>query len=223
MQLPHIARITLVAAVCGILLAACQEKTAQPADLGYTYVPVAVGSWYLYEVDSIDHNAFTGEIDTFRFQMREVYESELRSEEGRTTYRVERYKRNAAGEAWALTDVYSASLTNQGFERFEENQTFLRLTFPVKLGKRWDGHAYNNLGEQEYEYEAVDAATVIGGQSFDSTLTVVQENNINLIEIRVREEQYARNVGLVRRHITSLDLQESGGIEYTQELVDWGQ
>ncbi len=51
----------------------------------------------------------------------------------------------------------------------------------------------------------------------------MQENNTNLIEIRVREEQYARNVGLIRKHITSRGLQaDEGGVEYTQTISGWG-
>ena len=215
-------RLLSLAALLALVVAGCKEETADPVDLGQAYTPYQMGSWYVYNVDSIDHNAFTGTIDTFQFQLREVYESTFTDNSGRETFRIERYKRATPADNWALTDVYSGNVTATTFERFEENQRFLLLSFPPESGKRWDGNAFNNLGEQEYEYDDVDANATINGQSFSETLTVVQENNINLIEIRVREEQYARDVGLVRKQITSLDLQENGGIEYTQEIDSWG-
>ena len=215
--LPSVAAV----AVAALLLTACKTKTADPVDLGESYIPVAAGTWLQYRVDSIDHNAFTGEVDTFQFQLREVVESSSTDTEGRTAYRIERYKRNDDNAAWGLTDVYSATLTNTGFERFEENVRYLRLSFPPKDGKTWDGNSFNNNAEQEYEYSNVHVGRTVGTHNFDSTLTVVQENNTNLIEIRKAEEHYARNIGLVYKEIIDLDLQDNGGIEYFQTITDW--
>lgn len=216
-------RFSAAVLLLALLAAGCKKKTADPVDLGYKYAPAQVGNWFIYNVDSIDHNAFTGTIDTFRFQLREVYESEWIDNSGREGLRVERYKRATSADAWGLSDVYSAIRTNTTFERFEENQRFLLLSFPPENGKTWNGNAFNDLGEQEYEYKDIDEPATIGGHTFDSTLTVVQENNINLIETRVREEQYARGIGLVRKHITSLDDQDDSGIEYTATISSWSE
>ena len=204
-----------------LCLVGCKDEAAAPLNLGHSFAPITVGSWMEYSVDSINHNAFTGQVDTFRFQLREVVESEFTDNSGRTSVRIERYKRSNENTTWGLTDVYSATRTQTGYERFEENTRYLRLSFPPQDGNQWDGNAFNHNGEQDYEYSFVNLGRTVGAHSFDSTITVIQENNINLIEIRTAEEHYARNVGLVYKEIISRDLEEDSGIEYFQTITDW--
>ena len=62
----------------------------------------------------------------------------------------------------------------------------------------------NNNGEMEYEYTSVHQSEIIGNNSLDSVTTVLQFENINLIEEDFFEEKFAANIGLVYKKSVSI-------------------
>lgn len=217
----HWLNISLLLSV--VLFWSCDKdpELASASDLGYDYTPLTVGSWWEYEVDSIDHNAFTQTVDTFHFYLREELESAFVSADVDSAYRIERYVRQSLTDAWRLQSVWQCGLTHTRFERVEQNVRYVRLAFPVGWNMEWDGNAFNTASDQVYEYD--DLEQPYDGQylSFDTTITVIQMENVNIIEIQEAHEIYAKGVGMVFKHITDLDLQNSSGIEYTQQLIDF--
>ena len=53
--------------------------------MGYDYYPYAIGNWAIYEVDSINYNDNTTPttIDTFSYQVKELYADTFTDNEGR--------------------------------------------------------------------------------------------------------------------------------------------
>lgn len=182
-----------------LIFAACKKDSAITIDNGYAYFPDQVGHYVIYDVDSIVHNDFTKSVDTFRFQVKEHFESEFYDNSGRPTLRIERYKRTYPDTSapWTLSDVWSANLTESRAERTEENQRFIKLIFPVNQKRGWNGNAYNTMDEWEYKYTSVDVPSTLRNLTFDSTLTVKQIDFENLINKKYYIEMYAKNVGLI--------------------------
>ena len=106
--------------------------------------------------------------------------------------------------------------------------------FPVAKNKTWNGNAFNILGEWLYKYTEFDKAKTIGGIAFDSTLTVIQIDDENLIEKKYYREMYAKRVGLIYKQIidvhsnkinsTPILLRDStiGVIKYTATINSFG-
>ena len=67
----------------------------------------------------------------------------------------------------------------------------------------------NSQKELEYKYLDVDVASTINGLTFDSTATVQQEADSNLIEKRVKTEIYAKNIGLVYKEFQDVSVQDT--------------
>ena len=201
---------------------ACEDKIEDPPDLGLDYFPVEVGTWVEYDVDSIVFDDFTGEVDTFQFRIREEVESVFEDLEGRSTQRLERWRKASDSSDWKLKDVWTANRTQTTAERVEENVRFVKLSFPVRDGLEWDGNVLNIFGEQEYEYLEADVPQTINGNSFEQTLSVLQRENINLIERQRAEERYARGVGMIYKETIDLDLQKDSGLIYIMEVRDFG-
>jgi hypothetical protein len=221
-----------------VAMLACKKDKPVP-DLGYSYFPDKVGHWVIYEMDSTVYDDFNNDTVHYRYQIRELIESEFNDNQGRRALRIERYRRPYIDTIpydqlpWTLSRVWAATLTSTTGERVEENQRYVRLIFPTRNGKTWDGNAQNALGFAEYEYEAVDQPYVISTFAFDSTLRVLQENKINLVEHIVYNERYARHVGLIEKNV--IDVYDDtivfgvpvldrirGGVKYTLRLVDYG-
>lgn len=206
-----------------VIFAGCKDKNSDPVDLGHDFFPVNPGTWVEYDVDSIVHDPFNQRIDTFEFFVREVIESEFTDLEGRTSQRIERFKRESDTMPWRLTDVWTAIRTSTTAERVEENERFIKLAFPVGLNDRWDGNAFNLKSEEEYEYTEVDVSALVNGLTYSQSLTVLQFDNSNLIEREFGLEKYARDIGMIYKEFTILDLQRDSGLDLRMELISYGK
>jgi len=121
-----------------------------------------------------------------------------------------------------LQDVWYENLLDTKAEKVEENIRYIKLVFPVKEGKSWDGNAYNTLGTWNYTYTDVDVPLIINNNTFDSTLTVLQLDNPLLISYEHSEEQYARGVGMIYKQYTFLDYQNiQPGLEFTMQVSSY--
>ena len=216
----------------------CKKDKETPAvDLGYNYFPNEIGRYVIYQVDSISYNDFFTpvKIDTAHFQIKEVIESHFADNLGRESERIERYVRSNDSLPWVLRDVWYHTRTSVSAEKIEENVRFVRLTFPVELNHKWNGNAYNPIGKYEYEYKAVDVAKTVNGLRFDSTLTVNQILDSNLIEKKYQLEIYAKNVGMIYKRF--VDVQDKStsiepkplseridiGCDYTYRIIAFGK
>ncbi len=212
----------------GFLLSCNKDKPAPPPpDLGYSYFPLAIGSWIIYDVDSIVHDDFKDTVILFQYQLKEKVESKFIDNSGKEVFRIERYKRIKSNDPWTITDVWAADTTKTRAERFEENTWYVKLVFPVKLNARWNGNGFNSMEEIDYEFTEVNVPGAINGNSFDSTLTVTQSQEPNAITQFFGEEKYAKNVGMIYRKYINLSLDENhqpvSGLEQTFKINSSGR
>lgn len=205
----------------------CKKNASSPSkNDDFEYFPDKAGQFIIYDVDSIVHNDFTGKVDSFRFQLKELVESIYTDNQGRPTQRIERYKRKNANFEWTLTDVWWANRTSTGAEKVEENVRFIKLIFPVAKDGSWNGNAQNTLGNWDYTYSAVHTPvnffSLSSNLSFDSTVTVVQKNDENLIQKKFYTEIYAKKVGLIFKQIIDVESQNVASGKPIMERIEKG-
>lgn len=197
-------------------------------DPGYDYYPAQLGSYVEYEVEEVKYDDFFEpvKIDTFRYQLKEVLDSAFEDNSNRPSNRISRYRKDHDTLSWVLTDVWYSTKTEQRLEVIEENQRYIKLAFPLRLYKRWDGNAFNAEEEQSYFLEELGKTEQINGLSMDAVLKVVKQDEKNLIEIKYAEERYARGIGLVYRQETDLNTEISGEISsgrtFTMKIASHG-
>jgi hypothetical protein len=205
----------------------CKEDAVIAPEIAYTqYFPDKVGSYILYNCDSIVYDDFNGTIDTFRFQIKEYYESEFTDNSGRKAIRIERKKRDDT-TSWFIKDVWYLAKTAKQVEKVEEDVRYIKLNFPVKSGKVWNVNALNSLGEQEVEYQEVHKPFSTGVLNFDSTLTVVNTDPVNLISEKRNTEVFAINVGMVYKRYVDVDYviptpEIKKGVVFTMSAIEIG-
>jgi hypothetical protein len=216
--------IVIHALLMGGILYSCKKKTTATINLGYDYFPLENGSYVIYRLDSLYYNDFTGGIDTFRFEVKEKVVETFTDAAGQSTARIERYYRKSPSENWEIQDVWTANLNPNSAEKTEENQRFVKLSFPAKKNMVWDGNRFNALGRQDYKIESAGQALNLASVSFDSTLLVRQKADSNLIRLEVAYEVFAQKIGLVYKKFVYLEDRDSI-VDYTKPLrsrVDYG-
>lgn len=188
-----------------------KNETLPPIQLYLDYYPLKLHSSIVYAVDSTHYNEFNHTTVNYLFELKDTVVSVLDEEEDRHTVRIERYKRESGG-SWKFQKTITRTITSLRGEELIDNQRFVRLVFPPREGKTWNGNTYNNLGEQDYEILEADQPAVINGIALDSTVTIKQIDEINLIREDVVSEVYAKGIGLVQKDVRALDKDISSGI-----------
>lgn len=202
----------------------CKKKEkAEAVNFHYDYMPTNIGQWNEYEVTEIIHTS-TGVHDTNNYYLREIVTEEITPNK----YRLERFWKNDLSDNWTIKDVWTREKTNSIFQQTEENVNYTKLIFPIKANQYWNGNAYNSQEELNYEYDLVHQAYTLDNLNFDSTVTVIQLDNVNAIEYQKAEEVFAKNTGLIYKSNKDLsinffdvtDINE--GTELEMKLINYG-
>ena len=226
--------ILLVSGLIALGFFSCKKdkEVPPPVDLGYNYFPDAIGSYVIYEVDSTWQDDKSAVDTAYRYLLKEVIESSFIDNSGRPALRIERYKKiyNAAvpydSMPWIGPKVWYANKTATTAEKIEENIRYIKLVFPAKESKEWDGNTFNTLGPKYYEIMSVDELGTVNSVSFDSVITVQQNKQIDFIQYVYEAEKYARNVGLIYKERDSLydgGTADTVGYTYKQQIISYGK
>lgn len=214
----HLRYIIFVLAT--IALVGCEKSNYQETPMFYSYFPTDINSWTEYEVREIVHNSSVGS-DTTHYYLKEVIAEEFIDNQGRVTFRIERFKKDSLSDTYTISDVWYSNLTNTTAEKVEENVRFVKLVFPIKDSKSWDGNAYNTEIEWDYEYDSVHVERSYNNLFFDSTIKVQQIDNVNPIQNQVAFEVYANHIGLVRK--SYINIENGDGRELEMTIIDYGK
>jgi len=224
--------------VAGIL--SCNKRTVEaPPDMGYDYYPAKIGSFIIYDVDSISYRQPQNDTMVYKFQIKEKMDSLFLDNQGRPTIKIIRYKKmyNPAipysQMNWdVIQDVWMANKCSTNVEVVEENLRYTKLAFPAKLNSTWNGTAHlDTNGTHEYKYSAFDEPVSYNNLSFKKTLTVDQFYSSTAIMYQNYYEKYARGVGLIYKEITSYNYQNGSvftpghiyeGVHYTMTINFYG-
>lgn len=221
----------LIVSVFTLIVSCSKDEETVIPDIGHDYAGLEVGKYVVYDVDSFYYDDFTGTIDTSYYQIREVVDSEYEDLEGEDAFKIIRYRKETDSTNWVLIDVWSSKLTQTNFQKLEENIKFVKLIFPVRNNVTWNGNAMNNQGDMQYEFTSIDQSETIGGNSLNLVLTVLQFEDINLVQERFFEEKYAKGIGMVYKK--SVDIsntfnsgtglwERNSGIDITMTLSSYG-
>ncbi|GAB4449900.1 MAG: hypothetical protein Fur0028_05190 [Bacteroidales bacterium] len=179
-----------------VLFYACKDKeNIAPIVIDKSYYPMHVNDETVFFVEYIKIDNPISLYDTQHYYIKERIESTYNDETGNPIYRIERYKRSDTLSNWDLIDVWFSQYYENQAHKVEENIRYVKLVFPVSKGLKWNGNAMNTLDMQTYEIDTLDKPW----QNFDSTLVVVQQNKVSLIDKYLDYERFAKHKGLVEK------------------------
>lgn len=207
-------RITIISLFIIAMLAfsACQKENIVPADVEFAadkqYFPLQTDKTLIYKVTEINIDKPSDYYDTAVYYLRERTDIPFIDNEGDTAYRIERYKSPTQNYNWKISDVWEAKLTTYTAEKVEENQRFIKIKFPLVIGKNWNGNLKNELGEKNSTIASLSAQYENGNIKLDSCLSITRDSSVSQISKVYDVEIYARNIGLVYKEITDINSQE---------------
>jgi hypothetical protein len=216
----------------GVLLWNCHSEDFHPQDSGEDLMPMKVGSFIVYNIDETRYSE-VAPVQKSNYQLRVSVIDSFPNDEGTVTYVLTRNKRLSASASWQNIDTWSARPSATEIVVNEQNVSFVKLSFPIKNGSKWNGNKFNTIGEDEYTVIAHNEPAVFGGISFDRTTTVLEEDNDDhIVFLDQRKSVYARGVGLVYRELTQLNYctldnclgqqKINNGLIYKQEISEYG-
>jgi hypothetical protein len=230
-------------AIASVVLVSCDPDPTKEAPEA-NYFPLQVGDYRIYHVQETQVSAYNVETN-FEYDIKTVVIDSFNTVSGNYAYLISRFKRANDTEAWTSIDTWTARADAREVVVTEGSTPFVRLTFPVKSGRSWNGNSYNNLETSEfcegdsftscdvYEMENVQKPFSTSVNNYENTLEVIQNNSPDLITTYdIRREVYAAEIGLVYKESTILNyctvgaclgqqLAESG-VKLKQELIEYG-
>jgi hypothetical protein len=212
--------------ISSLIFSAC-NKDAEVLDLPAIsdYYPLEVGKYVTYSLDSTVFINFGTKDTVIKYQVKHQVDGQITDNLGRPAYRVTRYIRKTAADAWAPDNTFMAVPTDFTMEFIENNMRFIKLKGPIREGYAWQGNTYIDtyslnsnvkyLDDWTYTYEDVNTSQVVGTFTLDSTLNVNQRDevigNVNDVnsysEINFGAEKYAKGIGLVYRNFLHIEYQ----------------
>lgn len=190
---------------------------------GKEYAVLNIGQESVFQIDSTIYNEFTGRVNLKSLQQKESVVRIEKDAANRDNYIVEISTRAADTLPWRLNRVTKRIITDFRYEVLDNNVLSVPLVFPVELSKKWNSNVLNAFGEKEYEYTDVNKSFNSTDCTYDSTVTVLQFIEINLVEQQQEEEVFATGVGLIFRTHKDLETEPNGdirsGFESTMKLI----
>ncbi|MBC7447178.1 MAG: hypothetical protein H7330_03900 [Hymenobacteraceae bacterium] len=193
--------------VAGVLFAsgliACERTAEVPPALsdavtGRDFLPIRIGSYWIYDV--VDQYWNFNRDSIARFQFRERVDTVFPGANGEQTFRLIRSRRPDSLSQWHDDSVFALVLTPQLVRQTFANRPTVELVFPVRDRATWNPNMFNALDSTERRYVALDQPlTLATGQQFVRTVRVEDAGENNLFYRRENSSVYARAVGRIHR------------------------
>jgi len=218
-------------ACCGILLSCSETQDPDPEVVGFNYFPLELGTYRTYQVDKITYSLVVP-TDTARYQMKELVADTFHTPPV-INYILHRFSRSTDEDSWQLDSVWTARRTENHAVLVENNIPYVKIVFPVRRNKIWNGNLFNSMPVDEYEITEIGGSTDTPAGVFNDVLTVFENDDRDtLIFQDIRQSIYARNVGLIYRKSSILKFCNTdpdclgtleSGTKFEQVLVDYGK
>lgn len=204
------------------LLPACSDKKVELSSPALSeYFPLTPGKYITYRLDSTVLTQFGRDTIVHSYRVRDLVEAEVIDGEGRNSFRIVRSMSNLAGTTpYVPSYTFSATPEKTDWIEFVDNNLrFMKLRFPVFEGFKWKGNSFIDasslnsqvryLADWEYEYQNVGLPAVINGKTYDSTITILQRDEVvpegpfdpqYFKQYDYSIEIYAKGIGLIYKN-----------------------
>jgi len=200
-MIKRIAYISIMVSMITVLMVemGCRKNAIEPRpnDFGYGYFPLNIGNTWIYQVDSIDYDAFAKTIDTFRFLVKQEIVDTIIDNQGVRSSIVDVSRTDSLNGAFVFDRNMVKRITAFRAEVLDSNVRVINLVFPPSLYKYWDANAYNTKNKEEYEILEEMSTEIIDTTMYVNTLHVVQRDEAFKTLRNYGIEKYAEDNGLI--------------------------
>lgn len=209
--------LLVIILIIAVLFGCKKESETLNTALLNDYYPLQIGKSYLYRLDSTIPASFGSSLVIKSYLAKDSVESTFLDNAGRLSYRIFRFLRDTAGvQPWRPAATFVATPTQQWIEYVDNNMRFLKLHAPLTNNYAWKGHSFIDtksinttvgyLDEWEYEYQNVGETYNVFNTTYDSTISVLQQDETipegpfdpnNYQQRNYGLEVYAKGIGLI--------------------------
>ena len=220
--------------VCALfyLLFSCSDTFEPEADLvGFDYFPLEIGDFRTYQVNQITFSLLE-DPDTSEFQLKESIVDTF-STGDQLHYVLHRSTRLSPSDKWNLDSVWTSRKTENHAIVVENNIPLVKMVFPVRLNRVWDGNIFNALPPDDYEITEIGEGFQTPAGAFSDVMTIFENNDPDsLIFQDIRQVVYAREIGLIYKRLSILDFCNTepeclgileSGMKFEQVLIEYGK
>ena len=230
----------LLGCIIVFLISCTREVEEYTTERLSDYIPLQVGKYITYRVDSTVFTNFGRNEETHKYQVKHVIDAQINDNLGRPSYRVYRYISNindtlGTPSVWNPNRSYFITPLNQQVEVIEDNLRFLKMHLPITIGFNWKGNAYlpgdpyglifsfsndDGMADWDYNFDKFETSFSYRGKNYMNVYTVesadeslnVPITNPNAYASLTRSvEKYAKNIGLVYREYVLWEYQPNTG------------
>ncbi|MCE3283536.1 MAG: hypothetical protein K0Q66_2273 [Chitinophagaceae bacterium] len=213
--------IIILSVLLGALAVACNEKEVLSYPALTEYYPLKVGRTYTYRLDSTV--TVFGSLQPKYYRIKDSVESQFNDAQGRPSFRIWRYITDSGQvQPWKFlsTQVATIDENKKWIEYVDNNLRFIVLHQPLKESYSWKGNSYIDtksgsspvkfMDEWDYTYQDVDQPYTVRKGKFDSTITVLQVDEVSppgpfdpsfYQQTNYAKEVYAKGVGLIYKEL----------------------
>jgi hypothetical protein len=177
----------------------CTEVSEIGDDIGREYYPVKVGNYWIYDVSETTlNNQFLKDApDSITYQVRERVDTIFKDQTGELAFRVIRSTRLQDTQPWGNDSILTIHKSLSDLRYTRDNVKTVKLVFPPRENKTWNGNAFNYRDAEEYSFAQVGQPFTLGDTTYANTVRVIQGMTENMVTLDDRQEVYALGVGLV--------------------------
>ena len=190
--------------------------------IGYAYFPLEVGRFIEYSVAEEEFALGRGAVSR-SYQWKESITEKYQDAANQTVFKIIRYKRTDDSQKWQPDSVFTVRQSLDQIVKNESGKEYVKLVFPIAEKLSWNGNIFNNLGEDKYELRNIEKSYKINGQTFDKSISVIQQNDSTLVGQDKRTEIYAENIGLIYKENISLQFCSSSPSCVGKAQIDFGR
>lgn len=218
-------RLGLIALTCISLFSCSDKKEDLQLESVSDYIPVQVGKYITYRLDSLVFVDFQRDPETHSYLVKHVVDAQITDGQGNPSYRIYRYIKNADGSGeWNANGSYVITPFNNRIELVEDNLRFIKLQAPVREGTTWRGNTYlptdpydsygfnfsndDDIRTWDFYYQLFESSYSVNGETYADVWTVEQQDDFSNVPVADPEsygyksrsvEKYSKGIGLVYR------------------------
>lgn len=234
-----ITRLSLLAIFAGTFFSCSPEKEEFTTEPLSDYMPLVVGKYITYRLDSMVFKQFGSVTEIREYQVKHQVDAIITDNSGNQSYRINRYIRDAAGvQPWQvqIEGTFYITPKSDQIEVIEDNLRFIKLHLPIRDGFSWKGNSYltddpyspagynfsndNDMEDWDFYYENFAPTFTYKNINYTDVYTVEQVDESLNVPITVPTayasrsrgvEKYSKNIGLVYREYELWEYQPNTG------------
>ncbi len=215
----------IVLFVISTIFSACRNNSEEIKLKGEEFFPQRQGAIKYYMVDTFRFDNFTGKTDTTSFEYKEEIKEKFIDLAGDSFYRIELSIYNLKKLKYEIYKVIQRKIVgNYAIENID-NTPQVKMLFPISSYKTkgssytWNLNMLNALDEEKIKYTVIDKPFYNGINTFSNCVNIgLLKPQFGGIQNDIYEEVYAKNIGLVYRHIDKSNLFATTGFKAGFEI-----